>query len=52
MLLTSTDGNFFISFALATALGMFAGLINGLLVTKIGIPSIVATIGTLFFGED
>ena len=49
MLLTSTDGNFFISFALATALGMFAGLVNGLLVTKIGIPSIVATIGTLFF---
>ena len=31
------------------SLGMFAGLINGLLVTKIGIPSIVATIGTLFF---
>ena len=30
-------------------LGMFAGLVNGLLVTKIGIPSIVATIGTLFF---
>ena len=27
---------------------MFAGLVNGLLVTKIGIPSIV-TIGTLFF---
>ena len=49
MVLTATDGNFFIAFALATALGMFAGLINGLLVTKIGIPSIVATIGTLFF---
>ena len=49
MLLTSTDGNFFISFVLATSLGMFAGLVNGLLVTKIGIPSIVATIGTLYF---
>ena len=49
MLLTATDGNFFIAFLLATSLGMFAGLINGLLVTKIGIPSIVATIGTLFF---
>ena len=34
---------------MATSLGMFAGLVNGLLVTKIGIPSIVATIGTLFF---
>ena len=48
LVLTAT-GNFFIAFALATSLGMFAGLINGLLVTKIGIPSIVATIGTLFF---
>ena len=28
MSLTATDGNFFIAFALATALGMFAGLIN------------------------
>ena len=43
------SSNFFIAFALASALGMFAGLINGLLVTKIGIPSIVATIGTLYF---
>ena len=49
LVLTATDGNFFIAFALASALGMFAGLINGLLVTKIGIPSIVATIGTLYF---
>ena len=49
MVLTSTDGNFYVAFILATSLGMFAGLINGLLVTKIGIPSIVATIGTLFF---
>ena len=48
-ILTATDGNFFIAFALASMLGMFAGLINGLLVTKIGIPSIVATIGTLYF---
>ena len=48
LVLTAT-GNFFIAFALAASLGMFAGLINGLLVTKIGIPSIVATIGTLFF---
>ena len=41
MVLTATDGNFFIAFALATALGMFAGLINGLLVTKIGIPQLM-----------
>ena len=49
MILTAPWGNFFIAFTLATALGMFAGYINGLLVTKIGIPSIVATIGTLYF---
>ena len=49
MVLAGTNGNFFISFIAAASLGMFAGLINGLLVTKIGIPSIVATIGTLFF---
>ena len=30
MVLTSTDGNFYLAFILATSLGMFAGLINGL----------------------
>ena len=49
MVLTGTEGNFFLAFLASMSLGMFAGLINGLLVTKIGIPSIVATIGTLFF---
>ena len=29
--------------------GIFAGFINGLIVTKFGIPSLVATIGTQFF---
>ena len=28
--------------------GLVAGMINGLIVTKIGVPSIVATIGTMF----
>ena len=41
--------SFFIAFILSVSVGMFAGLINGLLVTKVGIPSIVATIGTMFF---
>ena len=31
MLLTATDGNFFIAFLLATSLGMFAGLILSLI---------------------
>lgn len=29
--------------------GLAAGLLNGVLVTKIGIPSLIATIGTMFF---
>lgn len=29
--------------------GLFAGFINGLIVVKIGVPSIIATIGTQFF---
>lgn len=33
----------------ALATGAFAGLCNGLLVVKIGVPAIIATIGTQFF---
>ena len=43
----ATD-SFVIALLLSVATGAFAGLINGLLVTKVGIPSIVATIGTMF----
>jgi simple sugar transport system permease protein len=42
------SGNFELAFALSLLTGAVLGLINGLLVTKIGIPSIVATIGTMF----
>jgi simple sugar transport system permease protein len=31
--------------------GLFAGLVNGLIVVKVGIPSLVATIGTQYFWE-
>ena len=48
MLLTGTDGNFFISFALQLHLECLL-VSKWSFVTKIGIPSIVATIGTLFF---
>lgn len=39
------------SLALAAALltGLLSGFINGLLVVKVGVPSIIATIGTQFF---
>lgn len=34
---------------IAIASGMFVGLVNGVLVAKIGIPSFIATLGTQFF---
>jgi len=42
------SGSFLLALVLCLATGALIGLINGLLVTKIGIPSIVATIGTMF----
>ena len=46
----SYDGtdSFIIALVLCLGTGALLGLINGLLVTKVGIPSIVATIGTMF----
>ncbi len=41
-------GSFIIALVACLATGALLGLINGLLVTKVGIPSIVATIGTMF----
>ncbi|MCL4396405.1 MAG: ABC transporter permease [Chloroflexi bacterium] len=41
--------NFVLGFVACLLFGLFAGLINGLIVVKIGIPSLVATIGTQFF---
>ncbi len=40
--------NTFIAFFLSLAFGFFAGLFNGLIVVKIGVPSIIATIGSQF----
>lgn len=40
--------SFLLALLLCLATGALIGLINGLLVTKLGIPSIVATIGTMF----
>ncbi|MGD8847062.1 MAG: ABC transporter permease [Desulfobacteraceae bacterium] len=41
--------NPFLAMMAALLVGGFAGWINGLLVVKIGVPSIIATIGTQFF---
>ncbi len=40
--------SFLLALFLSLLTGALLGLVNGLLVTKIGIPSIVATIGTMF----
>ena len=45
--LVATD-NFVLAVAVCLAAGTVAGLINGLLVAKVGIPSIVATLGMQF----
>lgn len=42
-------GNVWLAFVASLAAGLFAGLLNGVIITKIGIPSLVATIGTQFF---
>jgi simple sugar transport system permease protein len=41
--------NVWLSFAAALATGVFIGWLNGIIVVKFGIPSLVATIGTQFF---
>jgi simple sugar transport system permease protein len=41
--------NAFIAFLACLAAGLVAGLLNGLIITKVGIPAIVATLGTQFF---
>lgn len=41
-------GNTFIAFLLCMGFGFLAGLFNGLIVVKVGVPSIIATIGSQF----
>lgn len=40
--------NVYLGFFACLAAGLFAGLLNGLIVVRLGIPSLVATIGTQF----
>lgn len=42
-------GNLVLALFASLAAGLIAGLLNGLIVVRLGIPSLVATIGTLFF---
>lgn len=45
----SATGNAFLALLASLATGIGAGLVNGAIVVLIGIPSLVATIGTQFF---
>jgi simple sugar transport system permease protein len=48
MILKSTN-NVWLALISCLLCGLFAGLLNGLIVVRIGIPALVATIGTQFF---
>ena len=48
----NTTGSTFLGLVAALAMGIFAGFMNGAIVVAIGIPSLVATIGTQFFCKD
>ncbi|MEJ2663547.1 MAG: ATP-binding protein [Spirochaetia bacterium] len=41
--------NFFIALCAGLLMGLLAGLVNSVLIVRFGIPSIVATLGTMFF---
>ena len=43
------SGNHTLAFLLCLMAGFLVGLLNGIIVVRIGIPSLVATIGTMFF---
>jgi simple sugar transport system permease protein len=44
-----STGNIWLAFVCCLICGFAAGVFNGVLVTKVGIPSLVATLGTSFF---
>jgi simple sugar transport system permease protein len=41
--------NVWVGFIACTLAGLLAGLLNGLIIVRLGVPSLVATIGTQFF---
>lgn len=47
--ITQATGSPLLGFVAALSTGAFAGLCNGLIIVKIGVPAIIATIGTQFF---
>lgn len=51
-LLLVNDYSLFVAFSASIGAGLIVGLVNGLLVTKVGIPSLIATLatGSILFG--
>lgn len=44
-----TTGNIFLAIFASLTVGFFAGLFNGLITVKLGVPSLIATLGTMIF---
>ena len=47
--LSASTGNPTLALVISLITGLLAGLLNGILVVKVGVPSLIATIGTMFF---
>jgi len=47
--LSASTGNPILALIISLVTGFLAGLLNGILVVKVGIPSLIVTIGTMFF---
>ncbi len=45
----AVTGNVWLAFLLCLLIGFVVGLLNGLIVVRVGIPALIATIGTQFF---
>ncbi len=47
--LCASTGNPTLALIISLITGLLAGLLNGILVVKVGVPSLIVTIGTMFF---
>ncbi len=47
--LSASTGNPTLALVMSLIAGFLAGLLNGILVVKVGVPSLIVTIGTMFF---
>jgi simple sugar transport system permease protein len=47
--LVQTLGGFIVAFVVALSVGVVVGVVNGVLVSRVGVPAILATLGTMTF---